>query len=125
SRLGHGVAAETREANGQACGKFLRAEIMVNGVSPFLRRSVEKLQARTIEPEDARLLRRGLDLGSKAHQTLGQFAHRLISYGRRDFAGAQRGRQRKSGGIAQTRENAMLACFFVDPENQSLRLAFR
>ena len=69
-RLGDRITAEAAETDGEIGVKTLSGEILLHGAGPLLGRSIEALQARTVQPKDAGLLRRRLDLGSKTHQPL-------------------------------------------------------
>ena len=123
-RFGDGIAAEAREADGKIGGESARAQILVYGVGPFLRRGVEMLQAGAVEPKDAGFLRRRFDFGSKAHEMTSQFGYGFFTFSRCYFAGAQRRSERKCRGVTQAGKHALLTRLLVDPENQPLRFVF-
>ena len=118
-RFGFGdrIAAEAAETDGEIGIESLGAEILLYDAGPLFGRSIETLQAAAVQPKDARLLRRRLDLGSKAQQPLGQFAKRFFTLSRRHFAGAQRRREGKRRGVAQTGQHALPARAFIDPQH--------
>ncbi len=69
--FGDRISTEAREACDYTHMKFLRCDIGMKRLSPFLGRGIKKLQTHTIEPEDSRLFRGRLHFWAEIHEPIG------------------------------------------------------